>query len=382
MVNTENLVIVMADIAGLSETAVQQSRAAIDAVLAAHQRVLLPLVRRYRGRHIKSMGHTLLLVFRSPTDALLCAMAMQDVLYEYNRSTSADKQIHIRIGASLGEVRVTRQDILGEPLNLTSRILGITPADEIYFSEALYMAMKKAEVAAQELGWKELKGATQQMRIYHIPRFAVPRLVSDPMAAEDLSDLVYPYGGAHLIEQSRDTGAISVLARRKSVRALALALLLIPAAVLAVYMVRPETSTVPAGAAPERAPRRSAELPEATLPPRTPVKAVELTPAPAPIRAVPPVVAPAKTAVAKPQDAPKPQAKRVEPPKPGYQRIQDAKKAYKENKITKPEYKEIVTALKTKMEGEIEQAKRDYKAGTITKPEYKKLVDDIEQRYE
>src|SRR3990172_5032169 len=129
-IKTENLAILMTDIVGFTEATVHQSRSDMEAMLATHNRVLLPIVRRYRGRHIKSIGDALLLAFRSPTDAMLCAMAMQDALYEYNRSMPKDRRIHIRIGASLGEVRVTRNDIFGEPVNLTNRVAGVTPADE------------------------------------------------------------------------------------------------------------------------------------------------------------------------------------------------------------------------------------------------------------
>src|SRR5713226_5892870 len=195
---TENLAIILTDIAGFTEATVKQSRLANEKLLATHNRILLPIVKHFKGRHVKSIGDALLLVFKSPTDAMLCAMAMQDALFEYNRNTK-DEQIHIRIAASLGEVRVTSNDIFGEPVNTTSRIENITPADEIYFSEAIHMAMNKAEVPSQEVGWKELKGISNPIRIFEIPRFSTPRLVpQDVMAAEDMSELVYPFGGAHL----------------------------------------------------------------------------------------------------------------------------------------------------------------------------------------
>lgn len=131
---------------GFAEATIQHSRSQLEELLDSHHRILLPLVRRFKGRHVKSMEDALLLVFRSPTDAVLCAMAMQDALYEYNRTVPKERQIHLRIGASLGEVRVARNDVFGEPVNLTRRIADLAPADEIYLSEALFMAMNKAEV--------------------------------------------------------------------------------------------------------------------------------------------------------------------------------------------------------------------------------------------
>jgi class 3 adenylate cyclase len=206
-IKTENLAIVLTDIAGYTEATVQKSRLDNARLLATHNRILYPIIKRYKGRHVKSIGDALLLVFRSPTDAMLCAMAMQDALFEFNRNNSKELQIHIRVAASLGEVRVTRNDVFGEAVNITSRIESITPPDDIYMSEAVYMAMNKAEVPSQEVGRRELKGISGPIRIFNIPRFSTPRLVPlDVMAAEDMSDLVYPYGGAHLVRNDAEGG--------------------------------------------------------------------------------------------------------------------------------------------------------------------------------
>jgi len=169
MLKTENLVILFTDIAGFTEATSLQSRAQNQKLLERHNNIMLPVVRRFRGRHIKSIGDALLLAFTSPTDAMRCAMAMQDAIHEYNIRAVAGEDIHVRVAASLGEVRVTKGDIFGEPVNVTSRIEGITPADEIYFSEAVYLAMNKAEVPAVEIGLKELKGISKPVRIFAIP---------------------------------------------------------------------------------------------------------------------------------------------------------------------------------------------------------------------
>lgn len=196
---TENLAILITDIVGFTEATAQQSRSENEKLLAVHNRILYPVIRHYGGKIIKTIGDALLIVFKSPTDAMLCAMAMQDALFEYNKSVPENKNIHIRVAASLGEVRVVHKDIFGEPVNLTSRIEGITPRDEIYLSDAVYMAMNKAEVPCVEVGLKTLKGVSEPVKIWQIPRFSRPRLVpEDVMNSEDISDIAYPYGGAHL----------------------------------------------------------------------------------------------------------------------------------------------------------------------------------------
>lgn len=317
---------------------------------------------------MKSIGDALLLVFRSPTDAMLCAMAMQDALYEYNRSAPKEKQIHMRVGASLGEVRVARGDIFGEPVNMTSRICGVTPADEIYFSEALYMAMNKAEVPCQEVGWRELKGIPQAVRIYHIPRFAVPRLVPNVMAAEDMEESSTV--GAGVRRFGRGFG--SFFGKRPVKLGLAL-VVLVPIALFAARQAglrtkieRPPPRAEPAETAPAPTPATVAdEAPKTVdrpLPPSS--STANLAPLPKP---VPP---PPKT-VMKPPAPPPP----IEPVKPQYASITEAKKAYRAKQLTKYEYKRTVKRIEAQMDQEIDQAKRDYKARKLTKAEYKQRAD-------
>ena len=195
---TENLVIVLTDIAGYTEASEQKSRREAEEFLANYSAILIPIVRRFKGRLIKTIGDALLMVFKSPTDAMICAMAMQDAIFDFNRRIASEKQIHIRVAASLGEVRVVKEDIFGDAVNVTSRIESITPSDEIYFSEAVYLAMNKAEVPAKEVGLKKLKGISSEIRVYQIPRFSTVVLVpQNVMGSEDIGELTYPYGGAH-----------------------------------------------------------------------------------------------------------------------------------------------------------------------------------------
>lgn len=371
---TENLAIVLTDIAGYTETTQHQSRQDNARLLATHNRILYPIIKRYKGRHVKSIGDALLLVFRSPTDAMLCAMAMQDALFEFNRNSAKEQQIHIRVAASLGEVRVTRNDVFGEAVNITSRIEGITPPDEIYMSEAVYMAMNKAEVPSQEVGRRELKGITGSVRIFNIPRFSTPRLVpQDVMAAEDMSDLVYPYGGAHLTTQEDDNGFFKRLNIRPSrgLKAAIFVALLLPAALLALQAGKYWRSTK----IDERGTTAAKENEAANVPRYQPEFKVS-EPRPEPKIAT----TPAQPTYQKEFVTTKSETPVVHRPSI-YTKISDAKKAYKDKRITKDEYKKIANDLENSMVQEVKQAKNDYKSDKITKKEYRDRIEAIEKKY-
>ncbi len=230
-IRTENLTILFVDIAGFTATTSRQSRAQNAQLLHTFDATLVPLIKRFKGTVVKSIGDALLLTFRSPTDAMLCAMALQDAMHAHNLGVKDDEKIHIRVAANLGEVRVTKKDIFGEPVNVAARIEGVTPGDEIYLSEAVYMAMNKAEVPAQEVGFKELAGISQAVRVYCIPRFATHRLVPEnAQPADQGNELLFPYGGMHHRPPSAMDGFGARLGAARATRPLLIAAALIAVA--------------------------------------------------------------------------------------------------------------------------------------------------------
>src|SRR5215471_11857343 len=92
-VRTENLAVVFTDIVGYTARTGRQSREENARMLAEHDRLLLPLVRALGGRRVKSIGDALLLTFRSPTDSVLCGMALQDCLARHNASLTESERL-------------------------------------------------------------------------------------------------------------------------------------------------------------------------------------------------------------------------------------------------------------------------------------------------
>lgn len=196
MARTENLTIMFTDVVGYTQLTSIQSRAENKSMLRRCNRVLLPLVNRFGGWHIKSIGDALLIGFRSPTDAVHCGMALHDALAESNRGLPQGQHLHIRVAINVGEVLVESNDVFGEAVNVASRVENITPPDAIYFTEAVYLAMNKAEVPSKLIGTENLKGIPEPVKIYMVPPHHVNRLVP---AAEELGKSAeeLPYGGMH-----------------------------------------------------------------------------------------------------------------------------------------------------------------------------------------
>lgn len=206
MAKTENLVVMFTDIVGFTQLTASQSREENEAMLRQNEKLLNGVARQFGGKRIKSIGDALLIVFKSPTDAVHCAMAMHDALWEYNQSQSEEERVTIRVALNSGEVRIVSNDVFGEPVNVASRLEGVTPADEVYFTESIYLSMNKAEVGYELVGKQKLRGIPDEVTIYRVPRGVLaPRLVAvatdDPDAEKDTNK--YPYGGMHKIEKPK-----------------------------------------------------------------------------------------------------------------------------------------------------------------------------------
>ncbi len=171
---TENLAIVFVDIAGFTPRTSAQTREENLRLLKRFDGAVRPLVRAYSGKVVKNIGDAFLLTFRSPTDALLCSMAIHDCLAETDAEVSPAERFTIRAAVNVGEVRIEGGDVFGEAVNISARIEGKAGAGEIYFSESAYLSMTKSEVPHEEVGYADLKGIPVKVRLYRVPHAGEP----------------------------------------------------------------------------------------------------------------------------------------------------------------------------------------------------------------
>ena len=190
MSDIENLTIMFTDIVGFSSMVSSLSRTESELMLQKHDKLLEKVIKRFGGNIIKSVGDSFLVVFRSPTDATLCSMAIHDTLWATNKEEESNShKLIVRIALNTGEVRLTNGDIFGEAVNIAARLESKTPAGAIYLTESVYLSMNKNEVLLEEVGKEKFKGIPQPVTIYQ-----AKNKIPDE-AITEFTD--YPYSGAH-----------------------------------------------------------------------------------------------------------------------------------------------------------------------------------------
>ncbi len=181
---TANLAIVFTDIKGFTERTSRQTLEENQRLLKTHHDLLVPVFKAFGGRIIKSIGDAFLVTFESPTQAVLSGMAIQDRLWQYNRNALDTERLDVRVAINAGEVRLEANDVFGEPVNIASRVEGLADAGEVFFTEAVYLVMNKAEVPSEEVGAFELKGIPGKIRVFRVPR--APYRVETPPVVHHL----------------------------------------------------------------------------------------------------------------------------------------------------------------------------------------------------
>jgi len=138
-------------------------------ILARYDEILNSAVTRFGGNIIKRIGDGMLIEFRSAVAAVECAMAIQRDIAEKNGAAAETDQFQVRIGVHLGDVVVADGDILGDGVNVASRIEPLATPGGICISQDIYnQVQNKVEMQVVSLGPQQLKNIQRQVEIYRV----------------------------------------------------------------------------------------------------------------------------------------------------------------------------------------------------------------------
>jgi adenylate cyclase len=116
----------------------QSDEAGALAILDRHNRLLRPLFRAFHGREIKTVGDAFLVEFDSALEAAQCALEIQRTLHEQNAAAREGERIRIRIGIHVGDVVQADGDVLGDAVNIASRIEALAEPEGIIITQQAY----------------------------------------------------------------------------------------------------------------------------------------------------------------------------------------------------------------------------------------------------
>ena len=164
--------IVFTDIVGFTELSAKNEPAALD-LLNKQREILKPIVEKHEGAWLKEMGDGLLLTFNTSIEAVNCCIEIQKV-------AKNAQDLKLRIAIHQGEVVLQGDDIVGDDVNITSRIEKYAASGGIAISGRVNAALERdPEFSTQYLGAPNLKGVSQEVKIFSIISHGLPAL--DPI---------------------------------------------------------------------------------------------------------------------------------------------------------------------------------------------------------
>src|SRR6266849_3418111 len=126
MTQTRRLAAILAaDVAGYSRLMGADEGGTLQGLKAIRAELTDPKIAEHNGRLVKTTGDGLLVEFSSVVDALHCATDMQAGMAERNAMVPTDKRIEFRIVINVGDVVVEDGDIVGDGVNVATRLEGL-----------------------------------------------------------------------------------------------------------------------------------------------------------------------------------------------------------------------------------------------------------------
>ena len=182
---SKNLAIVFAGLCGYAERLGALTWEDSQRMLRLHEALVDPAFRKFGGRRIKQIGGTFLVAFDSPTQAVLCAAALCERVRRFDASLPVERKLQARVGIHLGEVRLERGDVFGEPVNIAARIEALAGPGEVLLGESAWLSMNRAEVRTEDAGERELKGVPEPIRVFRLLGALTPLPDLGPLPSPD-----------------------------------------------------------------------------------------------------------------------------------------------------------------------------------------------------
>ncbi len=157
--NRQLVAILFTDIVGYTAM-MQQNEGNAIVVMNQYTRILEKTIGDHQGQILNDYGDGSLCSFSSVTQAMQCAVEMQ-------RHFQTDLPVPLRIGVHAGEIIFEGKKVMGDGVNVASRIQSLGQANTVLFSREVYDKIKnQPEFKTVCLGMFDFKSVDEPMEVY------------------------------------------------------------------------------------------------------------------------------------------------------------------------------------------------------------------------
>jgi adenylate cyclase len=176
--------LLFSDIRGFTPMSESREPQEIVRMLNEYFELMVDVIFKHQGTLDKFVGDEIIALFGAPVPlpeaelkAVECALDMQKVLAEFNRSRVAQGLEEIKIGVgintghvvtgAIGSSRALQYTAIGDAMNVASRLCSTAKADQIIVSQTTFERVQD-HVSAVALPPLRLKGKSEEQRLYNI----------------------------------------------------------------------------------------------------------------------------------------------------------------------------------------------------------------------
>lgn len=175
--------VLAADMVGYSRLMEADEQGTLARLRTHRIELIDPAIDKNRGKIIKTTGDGMLVEFPSASDAVTCAVEVQNRMLRRNADVPKDQRIHFRIGINLDEIIFEDGDIFGSGVNIAARLEQSANAGDVLISGAVHEQVSgRLELQYDDLGDLALKNLSQPVHAY---RVALDGTVEDSAQTDD-----------------------------------------------------------------------------------------------------------------------------------------------------------------------------------------------------
>jgi adenylate cyclase len=161
--------ILAADVVGYSRLIGANESGTVAALKSLQTDFIDGKIAEHQGRIVKLTGDGMLVEFPSVVNAVACAAEMQRGIHDRNAGVPPDRRIEFRIGVNVGDVIVQGDDILGDGVNVASRLESIASPGGITISGPVRDHVgNRLDLTFEDMGDQTLKNIDRPIRVYRV----------------------------------------------------------------------------------------------------------------------------------------------------------------------------------------------------------------------
>ncbi len=160
--------VAFADVAGFSRLMAKDDLRASNQWKSLREDLLLPLLKQYEGRLVETAGDAILVEFKSVVAALKWAIDAQEAPHTVSGRDKSET-LQLRIAVNVEDVLVHEGNILGDGVNIASRIHDAAAPGQIVATGLVReLAQNKMSVRFRDLGTPRLKNIKRVIHLFQV----------------------------------------------------------------------------------------------------------------------------------------------------------------------------------------------------------------------